>query len=176
MREWLRQLREEKGLTQEKVASESYINRAYYSQIENGVRNPSFEVAAKIAETFDIDPSRFFIAKGSEPFGLALRNAPVIIAHCDLNLRYTWFHHPHAAFSSEVAIGKTDEELGLAKGIEELIELKRVIIKEGRPLKRTIVFEQPNGERTYVVFGEPLHNGREEINGVVTVSMDITSE
>lgn len=83
-----------KGVNPGKAGSEAYINRAYYSQIEIGVRNPSFEVAAKISETLGGDPARFFISKGSEPFGAALKNAPIIIAHCDLNLRYTWFHQP----------------------------------------------------------------------------------
>jgi hypothetical protein len=105
-----------------------------------------------------------------------LKNAPVIIAHCDLNLRYTWFHHPHAFFKPEAAIGRTDKEIGLAKGIPELIQFKKIIIEEGKPLKRVIVFSQPNGERTYMVFGEPMHNDRKEISGVVTVSMDITSD
>ncbi|RIW29041.1 helix-turn-helix domain-containing protein [Bacillus salacetis] len=176
MREWLKQLREEKGLTQESVAAGSFINRAYYSQIENGVRNPSYEVAAKIAETFDINPARFFAGKISEPFTLALKNAPIVVAHCDLELKYTWFHHPHGVFTPEEVIGKTDEELGIYKGIPELIGMKKLIIEKGMPMKKFIVFQQHAGEKTYVVFGEPLMDESGEIVGAATVSMDVTEE
>ncbi|WP_421383678.1 helix-turn-helix domain-containing protein [Bacillus salacetis] len=176
MREWLKQLREERGLTQESVAAGSFINRAYYSQIENGVRNPSYEVASKIAETFDINPARFFVGKVSEPFGLALKNAPIVVAHCDLNLRYTWFHHPNGVFLTEEVLGKTDEELGIFKGIPELVELKRQVIEKGKPIKRIILFDQPQGDRIYFVFGEPLTDESGKIIGAVTASMDITQE
>ncbi|MGY3716287.1 helix-turn-helix transcriptional regulator [Sutcliffiella cohnii] len=48
MREWLKQVRKERNLTQGEVASKAFINRAFYSQIENGLRNPSFVVARNI--------------------------------------------------------------------------------------------------------------------------------
>jgi transcriptional regulator with XRE-family HTH domain len=59
-RKWLIHLRKSKNLTQEKVAAIAYIDRGYYTQIETGVRNPSFLVAINIANALDFDPALFF--------------------------------------------------------------------------------------------------------------------
>lgn len=49
MREWLRNRRTDKKMTQEDVAKLANIDRAYYTMIENGTRNPSVKVAKRIA-------------------------------------------------------------------------------------------------------------------------------
>jgi transcriptional regulator with XRE-family HTH domain len=59
-REWLNHLRVTKGLTQKQVASRSFIDRSYYSQIEIGTRNPSITVARNIATVLNFDPFIFF--------------------------------------------------------------------------------------------------------------------
>ncbi|WP_082692711.1 helix-turn-helix transcriptional regulator [Bacillus sp. FJAT-29814] len=59
-REWLIQLRKSKKMTQEYVSSVTFINRAYYAQIESGKRSPSFAVAKSIADVLDFNPIRFF--------------------------------------------------------------------------------------------------------------------
>lgn len=48
------------GLTQEQVASKSFIDRSYYSQIESGKRNPGPKVAENIARVLGINPMDFF--------------------------------------------------------------------------------------------------------------------
>ncbi len=59
-REWLIRLRKSKQFTQEKVALDAYIDRAFYSQIETGKRNPSFDIAHNIAKVLNFDPMIFF--------------------------------------------------------------------------------------------------------------------
>lgn len=59
-REWLINSRKSQGLKQEQVASRAFIDRAYYSQIETGKRNPSFDVAINIATVLNFDPIIFF--------------------------------------------------------------------------------------------------------------------
>ena len=59
-RNWLIELRKSKKMTQENVATNAFIDRGYYAQIEKGVRNPSFSVALNIAKTLDFHPSLFF--------------------------------------------------------------------------------------------------------------------
>ena len=56
----LLELRKSKGFTQEQVAKEANINRSHYGFIENGERNPSYEVAEKIADVFDVSVERAF--------------------------------------------------------------------------------------------------------------------
>lgn len=58
-REWLYHIRKTRRLTQQQIANRAYINRSYYSQIENGNREPSYQVAVNIAKVLDIDPAQF---------------------------------------------------------------------------------------------------------------------
>lgn len=60
MREWLEVLRREKGLTQAAVAELADISRAYYTQIEIGVRSPSPRAAKRIAAALGFPWTRFF--------------------------------------------------------------------------------------------------------------------
>lgn len=60
MRKWLFDIRLRKKLTQESIAKEVKITRTYYTQIENGDRRPSVEVAKRIAVCLDFDWTIFF--------------------------------------------------------------------------------------------------------------------
>lgn len=50
MRDWLKAIRIEKGLSQACVANASNITVQHYSYIESGERRPSPEVARRIAD------------------------------------------------------------------------------------------------------------------------------
>ena len=50
----LNQIRTRKGLTQEELAHEAGLNRAYIGYIERGERNPSIFVMAKIADALQV--------------------------------------------------------------------------------------------------------------------------
>jgi transcriptional regulator with XRE-family HTH domain len=50
----LRQLREAKDWTQEDLAGELNVDRAYVSQLERGVKNPSLKTMAKLAKVFSV--------------------------------------------------------------------------------------------------------------------------
>jgi len=65
-RNWLIKIRTDKNMTQEQVAIQSDIERAYYTQIELGVRRPSVSVAKRIASALDFDWTVFFDNKCSE--------------------------------------------------------------------------------------------------------------
>lgn len=66
MREWLQKLRNKKCMTHDDVAREAEIQRAYYTMIENGTRNPSVEVAKRIARILEFDWTVFFDHKGND--------------------------------------------------------------------------------------------------------------
>jgi putative transcriptional regulator len=66
MRKWLQEKRQENNLTQEDVAKASGIQRAYYTMIENGTRQPSVQVAQKIAGKMGFNWTIFFENKGNE--------------------------------------------------------------------------------------------------------------
>lgn len=50
----VKKIREKKGLTQEKLAFEANLNRAYIGYIERGERNPSTDTLAKLAKALKV--------------------------------------------------------------------------------------------------------------------------
>ena len=56
----LKALRAEKGVSQEKLALSTGIDRRYMSDIENGRRNVSLEIIEKLAVFFEMSVSAFF--------------------------------------------------------------------------------------------------------------------
>jgi putative transcriptional regulator len=62
-REWLSSLRLQQDLTHQEVADIARIDRSYYTQIENGQRNPGVETAQKIAGALRFDWTIFFAPK-----------------------------------------------------------------------------------------------------------------
>ena len=61
MRNKLEELRKEKGLSQEIIASALNVSRQTISSIENGRYNPSLELAFKIAIYFDDSIENIFM-------------------------------------------------------------------------------------------------------------------
>ena len=54
------ELRKERKMTQDKLAELSELTRVYISGIEQGKRNVSLEVIAKLAEALEIEIKEFF--------------------------------------------------------------------------------------------------------------------
>lgn len=54
-RDWLKDLRKEKGLTVRKIAPMVGISFSHYNDIENGRRNPSLKVAIKMSDFLEFD-------------------------------------------------------------------------------------------------------------------------
>ena len=52
----VRQARKDKGWTQEQLALEAGVKRAYLSEVENGQRNVSLDVVEKLARALDVEP------------------------------------------------------------------------------------------------------------------------
>lgn len=58
MRDYLKELRESKGLSQQNVADSIGITRQYYQQIENGKRQKNMDVSlvVQLSNLFGISP------------------------------------------------------------------------------------------------------------------------
>lgn len=54
----LRELRSERGITQERLALDAELNRGYYSGVERGVRNVSLTNIARIASALGVPASQ----------------------------------------------------------------------------------------------------------------------
>jgi transcriptional regulator with XRE-family HTH domain len=57
----VRRLREEAGLSQEKLALEADLDRTYVSGVERGVRNPTVTVVARIAKALKTEPNKLLL-------------------------------------------------------------------------------------------------------------------
>ncbi len=60
MRVTLTQLRKASGFTQKDIAEQLGVSRSYYGMIENGSRNPSLNIAKKIAVILQSDINVLF--------------------------------------------------------------------------------------------------------------------
>lgn len=56
----LRELRTERGLSQDELAARAGLDRNYIGMIERGERNPAIVNVVKIAEALDVSPSELF--------------------------------------------------------------------------------------------------------------------
>lgn len=56
----IRDIRKEKGITQEDLAFKAGVNRAYIGYIERGERKPSVDILAKIAKVLHVDLKSLF--------------------------------------------------------------------------------------------------------------------
>lgn len=52
----IRKIRERKSITQEQLALDAGLNRAYIGYIERGERNPSTDTIVKIAKALKVSP------------------------------------------------------------------------------------------------------------------------
>lgn len=162
-------------MTQKDVANQCYIDRSYYTQIETGNRNPSRYVAINIAKVLNFDPSVFFTEELSSPFQLALQNVPIVIAHSDLDLKYTWIFNRHDDFIDIDAIGKKDTDLANNEGIDKLTALKQRVIDSGISGQCIIKFPLSEGWFNYLVFASPLIDSLGQVTGVATSSINLTN-
>lgn len=56
----IKSIREKKGITQEELALNAGLNRAYIGYIERGERNPSTETISKIARALKVSTKDLF--------------------------------------------------------------------------------------------------------------------
>lgn len=65
----LKQLREDKGLTQESLAHDCGLDRTFISLLERGLRQPSLTTIFLLAHTLEMSPSQMVAAVEKEASG-----------------------------------------------------------------------------------------------------------
>lgn len=60
-RNWLKDLRKQKGITVRDIAKQLDVSFSHYSGIENGKKNPSLQLALRISQYFKFKVEEFVI-------------------------------------------------------------------------------------------------------------------
>jgi transcriptional regulator with XRE-family HTH domain len=63
----IRELRDDRGMSQEALSLNANIHRTYIAQLESGIRNPSLEMTAKLALALGVDLSELMAGLQSWP-------------------------------------------------------------------------------------------------------------
>jgi transcriptional regulator with XRE-family HTH domain len=65
----LRRIRVKRGLSQERLAFDSGVDRSYLGGLERGEENPTVDILDRLAKTLSVSISEFFVSpgKGSMP-------------------------------------------------------------------------------------------------------------
>ncbi|BCB02683.1 helix-turn-helix domain-containing protein [Bacillus sp. KH172YL63] len=171
---WLERLRKLKGYSQEDIAAFIHIDRSYYSKIENGVRVPSRKLAENLAELLSFHVSIFEIE--DSPFYFALQDSPMVIAHFDLELRYTWIFNPHQDVDPDFMIGKRDAEIEDNAGTRALMEMKQEVINIRQSLRKKISLTVADATFEYDITCHPLFNHKGELIGGSSASIQLLQE
>jgi putative transcriptional regulator len=61
-REWLKEIRKKQGYSVRQIAPKLGCSWTHYSDIENGRRNPSLDLAIKISKTYGFKVEKFISA------------------------------------------------------------------------------------------------------------------
>lgn len=111
-----------------------------------------------------------------ERFKTIAKNAGMIVAQIDTELRYVWLYNPWPEFTSEDVIGKRDDELASHEGVEETMALKREVLATGVGKRQKITYNPEAGSLTYDVLAEPLYDAAGELIGLTTIGLDLTEQ
>ena len=114
------------------------------------------------------------VRDSEERLRLAVTNAPLLLCHCDADLRFTWFAKgPQADFPAEQIVGRTAEELIGREG-RPLMELQRRALSSGAGVRGEVTLDSATDRRTWDVAVEPLKDARGQITGLTLAALDIT--
>jgi transcriptional regulator with XRE-family HTH domain len=172
-RDWLITLRKNKNLTQADVADSIFIDRAYYSQIESGTRNPSVDISRNLAKVLDINPS--LLLSDLAAFQEVFTRTQCMLAHSDLDMRYTWIFDSANQEEVNQFIGARDDELSFCIDSQKLISLKQRVLDTKETSGTFAEYEYNNEVHTHYIVGYPLLGEEGELIGIGTFGIKINA-
>ncbi len=107
-------------------------------------------------------------------YRLVLKNADLVVAHTNRELRYSWIHSEDPNFSDSLYLGKRDDEIADSEGSRQLTQLKEQVLRTGVAANAVITLPSSEGERTYSISAEPTRDATGTTSGVTTISLAIS--
>ncbi len=129
------------------------------------------EVAFDISEQLHVQEA---LRESEARFRLVLKNAPVMVAALDRDLRFIWAYNQRTMIPVDV-IGKTDAEIFPTETAAWLMGLKRKTLETGKELSDqgwAVIGDQ---QVFLDVFLEPIRDQDGQITGVGSAIVDLTS-
>jgi PAS domain S-box-containing protein len=116
------------------------------------------------------------LRQSEERFQVALQGSPIIVFCQDRELRHTWIHNPHPAFTTASILGKTDEELHEPATAQRLTAIKRAVLESGVGVRREVDVVIDGQRMCYDVRLEPLHDAAGRVVGLTGAAADVTQQ
>lgn len=109
-----------------------------------------------------------------ERLRVALKNAPIVVAHVDRDLRYTWAYSPRADFPADQLLGKRDDELLPPEDAALWVQFKDQVMRTGSGAQQELPARFDGREYVYDVTAEPLRDASGTVIGLTLAAMNIT--
>ena len=110
----------------------------------------------------------------TERFKTALRGTPMTVLNQDTDLRFTWVYNPVGPQEGTQIVGKTDSDLLEPEDAAWSLEIKREVLRTGKPYQGEFVVRLAGKRRYYHVNIDPQRNVQGEIVGLTCSSFDMT--
>jgi len=114
------------------------------------------------------------LTASDERFRLVLKNAPIVMANLDRDLKYSWVFNPKGGFRAEDLIGKDIGQTTDAETTQRIRASLRDVLARGVSFQWEAASKLEAGEAIFETHADPLRNARGEIAGVALVSIDVT--
>jgi PAS domain S-box-containing protein len=132
------------------------------------------QVAVLFSDITDRKRAEDALREAEERFRVAVRNAALVPAQSDRELRYLWIYNPHPDFDASHVIGKRDDELEDSEGTRRLIQLKRRVLESGEGSREEIAFSRSDGVRYFDFVVDPARDASGAVIGVTSAALDVT--
>ncbi|WP_017711704.1 EAL domain-containing protein [Prochlorothrix hollandica] len=103
-----------------------------------------------------------------------LNHTPIILFTQDLDLHYTWVHHPFPGFSLEAMLGHSDQDLFPPNAASDFIAAKQRVLDSGETQTHEFVLNTPDYPCFFEFTLASQSNERGQIIGLAGVGIDIT--
>jgi len=132
--------------------------------------------ARQLAETLErrVEQRTRELAEANQRFDAALRASGVTVMTQDRDLMFTWISRGIFGQSTEVVIGKPQQEVIPENGAATATNLKRSVIETGQPARGDIRITHDGAETWYDLTVHPMTDESGAVTGIIAGAVDIT--
>lgn len=161
---------EETAVALMKAGAQDYLRKENLARLAPVVERELAEARLRLLQ----GQTERALRESNEHFRLALQGSSIAVFNQDRDLRYTWIHNPHLAFSPEDVLGKTDTELLPSEAAATLTAIKSRVLESGEAERDEVRLTIRGEDSYYLLTVEPWRNETGAVIGVACAAVDIT--